>query len=142
MASRSNPLTADDMLELPLPDGLSGYEFVDGRPVPVTLASIMHSQLMTRVTMRLGRYIEESGIGGEVLAEAGFILGLQRDPERMRGPDVAYVTKASFQRYGHPGARLARFAPDLAIEIDVHGPRKQGGMQRVRDYLDAGVRLV
>jgi Uma2 family endonuclease len=130
------------MLELPLPDGVSGYEFVDGRPVPVSLASILHSRLMSRVHIRLGNYVEQHGSGGEVLPEAGFVLGLQRDPERMRGPDIAYVTEDSLRRHGDPGPRLAHFAPDLAIEIDVHGPRKQGGLQRVRDYLEAGVRLV
>src|SRR5688572_2266079 len=35
-------LTADDVLDLPVPDGATGFEFVNGEPVPVMSASPIH----------------------------------------------------------------------------------------------------
>ena len=39
MATNPHPRTADDVLDLPLADGVRGYEFIDGQPVPVMTAS-------------------------------------------------------------------------------------------------------
>ena len=50
MASSPRALTVDDVLDLPLPNGISGYEFVDGKPVPVTPASRTHGRLIVEVT--------------------------------------------------------------------------------------------
>ena len=75
-------------------------------------------------------------------SDAGFVLGLPRDPRRLRGPDVAFVSEQTLRKHGDAGPRFARFVPELAIEIDVSSGRKPGGQQRIRDYLEAGVRLL
>lgn len=133
--------TADDVLDLPLPNGVIGYEFVDGQPVPVMPASRIHSRLIVQVTRVLANYVIEHGLSGEVHCDAGFVLGLRRDPERMRGPDVAYIERAKVQANPDP-ERLMRCAPDLAIEIDLTSAKKPGGKQRIAEYLEAGTRLV
>ncbi|MGH7574233.1 MAG: Uma2 family endonuclease [Longimicrobiales bacterium] len=133
--------TADDVLDLPLPNGVIGYEFVDGQPVPVMSASRIHSRLMAKMTYLLERHTVEHELSGEVHTDAGFVLGLRRDPERMRGPDVAYIERAKVEANPDP-ERLMRCAPDLAIEIDLTSAKKPGGKQRIAEYLDAGTRLV
>jgi Uma2 family endonuclease len=140
MATHPDQLTVDDVLDLPPLAGAIGWEFVDGRPVPVMPASPMHGELIVEVAYRLRRYVEEADLPGRVWSDVGFILGLRRDRERMRGPDVAYIRSES--TIGMDPERLFRGVPDLAIEIDLTSGRKPGGQQRVIDYLEAGVRLV
>ena len=140
MAARPDTLTADDVLEIPVPDGLIGYELVDGRAVPVTPASLVHGRLIVEVAYQLERHVRDHQLPGIVLSDAGFVLGLARDPERMRGPDVAYVDKGKLE--GHDPERIFRGIPDLAVEIDLTSGKKPGGQQRIVEYLEAGVPLV
>lgn len=67
---------------------------------------------------------------------------MPRDPRRLRGPGVAYLSRRTLEERGDPGPHFAHFVPDLAIEIDLRSGRKPGGQQRIRDYIDAGVPLV
>lgn len=142
MATHSTAaFTADDILGLPLPNGVSGYELVDGQPVPVMPASRIHGRLIVRVGYLLERHVREHELTGTVLSDAGFVLGLRRDAERMRGPDVAYIERNKIEANPDP-ERLLRCTPDLAIEIDLTSAKKPGGKQRIAEYLEAGTRLV
>jgi Uma2 family endonuclease len=140
MATNPKPITADDVLDLELPEGAIGYEFVDGRPVPVMPASPIHGELIAKVCHRLVAHVGQAGLSGKVWSDPGFVLGLRRDRERMRGPDVAYIQRERTE--GTNPERLFRGVPDLAIEIDLTSAKKPGGQQRVVDYIEAGVRLV
>jgi len=128
------------VLDLPLPDGVQGYELVDGQPVPVMPASLIHGELIAEVVTRLKNHVREHGLPAKVFTDSGIVLGLRRDPERMRGPDVMYVERQKLE--GHDPERLFRGVPDLAVEIDLSSAKKPGGQQRIVDYLEAGVRLV
>jgi Uma2 family endonuclease len=141
MAPKHDILSADDVLDLPVPDGLIGYELADGQLLPVTPASGIHGQLTVEMGRVLKNYVLATGLGGNVFTDAGFILGLRRDPQRMRGPDVSYVAQAKLD--ANPNReRLFRCAPDLAVEIDLTSGKKPQGQQRILDYLEAGTRLV
>ncbi len=140
MATNIRKLIADDVVDLPVPNGIDGYEFVDGSPVPVTPASPLHGELIVEIGRRLANHVIEHDLSGTVFSDAGFVLGLDRDPERMRAPDIAYVEKSKLA--GVDTERLFRGVPDLAIEIDLASARKPGGQQRVIDYVEADVRLV
>jgi Uma2 family endonuclease len=144
MESRVAPspkaLIADDVLDLPDPEGGIGWEFVDGLPVPVMSASLLHGRLMAEVARLLGNHVIEHRLPGVVFSDVGVVLGLRRDPERMRGPDVLYVENRKIE--GHDPERLFRGTPDLVIEIDLTSAKKPGGQQRILEYLEAGVRLV
>ncbi len=141
MATNPTAFSADDALDLPLPNGVTGYEFVDGQPVPVMPASRMHGRLIVTVARILDTYVLEHGLPGEVYSDAGFVLGLRRDRQRMRAPDVAYVDRSKVEANPDP-ERLFRCAPDLAIEIDLTSAKKPGGRQRIAEFLEAGTRLV
>jgi Uma2 family endonuclease len=92
------------------------------------------------VAYRLRRHVEEAALPGEVWSDAGFVLGLPHDRERMRGPDVVYIRNDRIT--GKDPERFFRGVPDLAVEIDLTSAKKPGGLQRVLDYLEAGVQLV
>jgi Uma2 family endonuclease len=141
MVSDPRSLTADDVLDLAVPDDAIGYEFVDGRPVPVMPASFTHGHLAAEIARRLGNHVIEHGMAGSVCNDCGFVLGLDRDPERMRCPEVACIWQEKIAAHPDP-KRLLRCVPDLAIEIDLTSAKKPGGQQRIVDYLEAGVQLV
>lgn len=143
MATNPKRFTADDLWDMPVPDHLLGYELVDGELVEVSPPALPHARIAATICRLIGSYIEDHRLGGEVYVEGGYVLGLARDPERMRGPDVSYVSEARLQRYGgEPEHGWARFVPDLAIEIDSPGRRPRIEKQRIQDWLDAGVRLL
>lgn len=140
MAANHKVFTADDVLDLPDPEGGVGWELLDGQLVPVMPASFAHAELIAEVCRRLGNHVREHGLPGKVASDPGVVLGLRRDPERMRGPDVIYIQRS--KRVGQDPERFLRVIPDLAVEIDLTSARKPGGQQRILDYLEAGVRLV
>lgn len=142
MATHPRPLVPEDVLALPLPAGVIGYELVDGVPVPVSPASLLHARVLGRAYRLLADHVESNVIAGEVFVDGGFVLGLRRDPRRLRGPDVAFVSGRKLLEHGDPGLGFGHYAPDLAVEVELRSGRKPGGMQRVRDYLEAGVALV
>ena len=141
MPTDPRSLTADDVLDLPVPDDAIGYELVDGKPVPVMPASPTHGSLTVEVAYRLRQHVERAGLPGMVCIDCGFVLGLSHDPERMRGPDVSYIAKDKIDAHPDPD-RLLRCVPDLAIEVDLTSARKPGGQQRILDYIEAGVPLI
>jgi Uma2 family endonuclease len=138
MAIRS----ADDVLALPLPPGVSGYELVDGELQEVTPVGPRHGRIAGQVHAHLSAHVREHGVTGQVYIEAGYVLGLRRDPERLRAPDVSFVSAENLERHGGEPARgFFHLAPDLAVEVESpEGPRAL--QQRIRDYLEAGARLV
>jgi Uma2 family endonuclease len=140
VATNPRAPTADDVLDLPVPDGAIGYELVDGQPVPVMPASLVHARLIVEVARLLANHVIEHRRAGTVFSDGGVVLGLRRDPERMRGPDVMYVGNAKLD--GQDPERLFRGVPDLVIEIDLTSAKKPGGQQRILEYLEAGVCLV
>jgi Uma2 family endonuclease len=143
MATNPMRLSADDVLEIPIPDHLRGYELVDGELVEVSLVSPPHGRIAVQMGHRLLSHIEQHGIGGQVYAEAGYVLRLPRDPERLRGPDVSYVSQATLDAHGsEPEKGWFRLVPDLVVEIDSPGRRPGIEQRRIRDYLDAGVRVI
>lgn len=141
----TNPmrLSADDVLAIEVPPHLRGYELVDGALVPVSLTSPLHGRVLVRITRFLDGWVESNHVPGRVYADVGYVLGLARDPERLRGPDASFVSGSSLRRQGGEPARgWFRLAPDLAVEIDSPDRRPRVERQRIRDYLDAGVRLL
>jgi Uma2 family endonuclease len=132
----------DDLFNLPLPPGVSGFELVDGIPVEVTPVGPDHGSLASEIAGRLRAHVKQQRIAGRVYVEAGYVLGLRRDPQRMRGPDVSFLSTDSLQRHGGKPARgFFRCAPDLAVEVE-SAERPKALQQRILDYLDAGTPLL
>ena len=74
MATYHTPLEPEDVLDLPLPDGVSGYELVDGRPEPVTPASWQHGELIAMLCARLHDYLKEHDHPGHIVSDAVFAI--------------------------------------------------------------------
>lgn len=131
-------LTADDLLRLP-DDGFHRYELVKGVLVTMVPPGFGHGDTALTIAWHARNAVKELSLGGKVVVESGFMLG--RDPDTVRGPDVAYV---SAERLPLPDQRARYFegAPDLAVEVVSPNDTVAEVLEKVQEYLSAGTRLV
>lgn len=128
----SHAATESDLLTTPR-DG-NRYELVDGQ-IRVSPAGKRHRRVATRLTVRLGAFVEEHRLGDLFDAQTGFRL----PSGNVRVPDLAFVA-AGRGDPDDPGFVVG--APDLAVEIVSPGDRRRDVLEKVGEYLDAGTRLV
>lgn len=113
------------------------YELVDGEAVYVAPAGYEASNIALRLGAYLILFVEENDLGGVTAADGGYTL----DDDNMRAPDVAYVRKERLVTQPD----LKKFvvgAPDLAAEVVSPTDRAADVQNKVRLYLERGVRLV
>src|SRR5947207_7326130 len=102
--------TAQDLWKLG--DGDTRRELVNGEVVEMAPAGGVHGEVTGRVCRRLVEHVERHGGGKVLVGDVGFVLHLPHDPERVRAPDVAFVTTARLPE-GRLPAGFLRGAPDL-----------------------------
>lgn len=131
-------LTADDLWKMSEDD--VRRELVNGEIVEMPPVGPLHSHIAGRIYRRLVDYLEQHDRGHAFVGDVGFVLAVPRDPERVRGADVAFL---SHERLG--GRIPEKFfhgAPDLAVEVLSPSDEADAIQQKVQDYLDGGARLV
>jgi Uma2 family endonuclease len=138
MATRAR-LTAEDLWRMG--EGDVRRELVDGEVIEMTPSGGVHGEVLLKVGRRLGDYVEAHRVGKVVGGDVGFVLVLPSDPERVRAPDVAFVSTARLPE-GRLPQGFIRGAPDLAVEVLSPSDNPVVVQQKVRDYLEAGARLV
>ena len=132
-------LTAQDLGRLG--EGDVRRELVNGEVIEMAPVGGTHGQVTGKFYRRVAEQVERHGGGEVVVGDVGFILQLPGDPERVRAPDVAFVA-----HHRLPGGRLPQGfltgPPDLAVEVLSHTDNPMDVQQKIRDYLEAGTRLV
>lgn len=129
-------LTIAEFEQLPEEDAyrielVRGWLVREPRPAP------LHGRVMVRLAHQLEAFVESRG-SGAVLADIGVITG--RDPDTVRGPDIAWY---SAERIPESGYGIPLWGPpDLAVEILSPSNRASEMQAKVAEYLDAGVRAV
>jgi Uma2 family endonuclease len=126
--------TEDDLRATPR-DGRK-YELVDGEIV-VSPAGTRHGIVSTRLSARLLAFVEHHELGYVADSSTGFRL----PSGNVRVPDVSFVAKGRFEG-GRVPEGFADVAPDLAIEVLSPDDRPRAILDKVGEYLQAGVRLV
>jgi len=126
--------TEDDLRAMP-EDGRK-YELVDGE-IRVSPAGDRHSVVALTLGARLLAYVKEHRLGHVMGADAGFRL----PSGNVRSPDVSFVAKGRFPN-DRPAEDWGSLAPDLAVEVVSPGDRPRYVLDKVGEYLAAGVRLV
>jgi Uma2 family endonuclease len=122
-----------------LPDDGRVTELVRGRIVELNRPFSSHGYLMTRIAALLWRFVDQKGVGRVVSGDAGVVA--QRDPDTVRGPDVAFY---SYERIPH-GSRPDGYwpaSPELVIEIRSNDDRWKEIHQKVGEYLSVDVLTV
>lgn len=131
-------VTVEELWEMPEVPG-KRFELVRGELVEVPGTSALHNFIVMTVTRLLDGFVLPRGLG--VVATDGASYLLARYPDFIRIPDVSFVARARVPEDGIPRGYWP-FAPDLAVEIVSPSDRAAELREKVKDYLDAGTRLV
>ena len=129
-------MTADQLLRTSIPD--KRVELVRGAVVVREPAGSTHGLVAMNLGAELCVYVKRTNAGGVFAAETGFKLA--SDPDTVRAPDVAFVTRGRMPPPGTAG--YAALAPDLVVEVRSPGDRAGELLAKVADWLSAGTRLV
>lgn len=123
-----------------LPEEDDGYreELVAGQVIREPMPGFVHGATEVRISRRVAEHAERHGLG-EVVTEAGFVL--QRNPDTVRGPDVAFVSAARLDAWRDRGPYVEG-APDLAVEVRSPSNTRREMQKKVEEYLAAGGREV
>ncbi len=137
-------MTSEELLVYPMPD--KRVELVRGHLVVREPPGMQHGECAVRVVVAISAFLHHDRAvrsaphtrGRVFTCDTGFTLA--RNPDTVRGPDVAYVSRARWD--GAMPEGYGEFAPDLAVEI--RSPRDRPGavLAKVGDWLEAGTLLV
>ncbi len=144
MVAAALGMTAEQLLGYELPG--KRVELVRGKLLVHEPAGFPHGSLTLRIGIALGNHLarerEEFGWsqsrGRLATADPGFTLA--RNPDTVRAPDVAYVSRERFA--GPMPDGFPEFAPDLAVEVRSPNDRAGAVAAKVSDWLEAGTVLV
>ena len=137
MATTLQRSTASELFAMP-DDGFR-YELVKGELRKMSPSGSEHAVIIGRLTMRLGQHIEANDLGLYFGAEAGFKIA--SDPDTVRAPDVAFVSREHIPEGGVP-KNFWSGAPDLAVEVVSPGDTYSEVEEKVEQWLGAGARAV
>ena len=138
MASKIR-LTAEDLWRMPEKE--VRQELVNGEVIEMPLVGGLHGMVTALVSHSLYGHVEKHGGGKVAAGDVGFVLNLSYDPERVRGADVAFISVERLPE-GKVPVKFFRGAPDLAVEVLSPSGSSAQLQQKIRDYLEAGARLV
>jgi Uma2 family endonuclease len=114
------------------------FELVRGEVIELPPPQRRHGVVCMNVASFLDRYVREHGKGYLTCNDSGVIL--ERDPDTVRGPDVAYYEDADRFEDLHP--QYGEVPPRLAVEVLSPSDRADQVTRKISDYLRTGVALV
>jgi Uma2 family endonuclease len=114
------------------------FELVRGEVIEVSRPTRPHGVVCVRVGRLLDAYAEQRGSGYVTSNDSGVIL--EREPDTVRGPDVAFYEDAATFDELHPN--YGEVPPLLAVEVLSPNDKPGKVMNKITNYLRSGVRLV
>ena len=135
------PVTADELPALSARLSALGRraELVGGGLVVMAPAGGRHGEVAHTLALFIGNHVRKRNLGRVFAAETGFVL--RRDPDTVRAPDAAFVAAERLKAEETPAGFLES-APDLVVEVVSPGDSTAAVRDKVRDWLEAGTRLV
>lgn len=113
-------------------------ELIRGHLHMMTPASYEHGRIAMNCAMLIGNHVKTNKLGEIVAAETGFVI--ERNPDTVRAADVAFITT---DKAPEPGGRgFGTVIPDLVVEVNSPDDRAGEVLDKVQQWLGAGVKLV
>lgn len=138
-AASSSPalLTAEEFAERPDPG--HPEELVRGRVVPMPVPKPRHGEICSKADRILGVFAEEHELGRVLSNDSGVVT--ERGPDTVRGADIAYYSYERVPKGPLPNQYLD-VPPELVVEVLSPYDRWPKVLQKVAEYLEAGVAMV
>lgn len=130
-------LTADDLLRLSA-EGVRG-ELVRGVLHETMAAGHRHGKIAAKLVIALGNFVEPRKLGTLVTSDSG--VWLERDPDTVREPDVAYTSAEKIPLDAEIDG-YAEVVPDLVVEIASPSDTRRWARGRAQMWLGHGAPLV
>lgn len=138
MATATSVMTAEEYMALP--DSFNGpTELVKGVLVTMVPPRPRHGEICMQAGYLLRRYLDDNPVGRVVSNDSSMIT--QRDPDTVRGPDIAYYSYARVPKGPLPAGLLSQ-PPDLVFEVRSPSDRWGDIHVKVGEYLHVGVQAV
>ncbi|HEX6985936.1 MAG TPA: Uma2 family endonuclease [Planctomycetaceae bacterium] len=129
-------LTAEEYADLSLP---YPSELVRGRVTALNQPRPRHGFVCANVFRLIDRHVSRYDLGYVFPNDTGFIT--RRGPDSVRGPDVCFYSYARLPKGRLPDG-YPEVAPELAFEVISPSDRWRDVLEKVVEYLDAGVLAV
>lgn len=137
MSTTTQLMTAEELLRLP--DRPYRHELVKGELITMSLPGEEHGAVIMNIAAPLALYVKRNGLGVVYGAETGFQI--ERNPDTVLGPDIAFVRKDRVEKTGiSKGYRFG--APDLVVEVISPSDNMKKVERKVQLWLSAGARMV
>jgi Uma2 family endonuclease len=138
MAAPASTLTTAEKLWRMPKDSLR-RELVRGELRVMSPAGFRHGRYAARIGRLLDVHVSRTGCGVVAGAETGFVLS--RDPDTVRAPDAAFVSRERYEATGDT-ERFWPGAPDLAVEVVSPGDSFREVQEKAREWVAAGCAAV
>jgi Uma2 family endonuclease len=130
-------LTAEEFFLLPDPGDGSQQELVRGEVITMPPPGGLHGVTCSKVDRKIGAFID-AGPGGTLACnDTGFVT--EREPDSVRGPDIAYWTR---ERLGEVPVSYIETPPDMLVEVLSPSNTTRQIRSKLIEYFARGVRLV
>ncbi|HMV42679.1 MAG TPA: Uma2 family endonuclease [Leptospiraceae bacterium] len=113
-----------------LPDGF--YEIIDGERKDMSPSGFLHGLIEGSLSEILKENLSKTG--SVATGEIGILI--QKNPLRVRGADIVYITKESYPK---PPIGILEKAPELAVEILSPANTTTEMNGKLKDYLAIGI---
>jgi Uma2 family endonuclease len=130
-------ITADEYCDLP--DDGRRTELVRGRIIELSRPTFLHGIACARMAFVIMTWLSQRDLGRVVTNDTGILT--QRDPDTLRGTDVACYSFARLPRHENP-KKYPDVAPDLVVEVKSPWDRWREIPIKVGEYLDLEVPVV
>ena len=138
MSVKQHLVTVEELWEMPEVPG-KRFELVDGTVVEMPGAGAEHIWIAFVLAQLLNDFARQHHLGFAVPDGLSYVL--QRNPDKVRIPDVSFVAGVDVAKKGLPKSYWED-PPTLAVEVVSPHDRAMEIDERVRDYLEAGTKQV
>ena len=135
-ATTTSLLTADEFFDLAVDEGKC--ELIDGEVRTMTPGGGEHGAVGFDVGMLVGTFVNQHQLGRMFTAETGFLI--QRNPDTVLAPDLAFVRKERIEALGLP-VKFFPEAPALVVEVVSPSDTVDEVDAKMIRWLEAGVEL-
>lgn len=135
--TRPELLTDDDLLRLSS-EGVQG-ELIRGVFHETMSAGVNHGRIVVELVLLLGAFVMPRRLGTLLASDTGVLL--ERDPDTVRGPDVAFILSERMP-IGEDLPGYSEIVPDLVVEVASPSDSLAEVKRKALMWLDHGVGVV